>query len=119
MRARLIVAVALGLFAWPVLADAQRPANVPQIAILSDETPAVAAKTFESFAQGLRDLGYIEGQNITFARRYAEGRMEVPSEPCRRTGRPSAGRRLRHWHTLGTRRQGLNSDDPDNICADL
>jgi putative ABC transport system substrate-binding protein len=59
------------------LADAQQPAHVPQIAILSDETPVVAAKTFESFAQGLRDLGYIEGQNITFARRYAEGRMEV------------------------------------------
>ncbi len=77
MRARLIVALALGLFAWSALVDAQQHANIPQLAILSDETPAVAAKTFESFAGGLRDLGYIEGQNITFARRYADGRMEV------------------------------------------
>ena len=77
MRARLIAALALGLFAWSTLVDAQQHANVPQLAILSDETPAVAAKTFESFARGLRDLGYIEGQNITFARRYADGRMEV------------------------------------------
>jgi putative ABC transport system substrate-binding protein len=59
------------------LADAQQPAHVPQIAILSDETPAVAAKSFESFTQGLRDLAYIEDQNITFARRYADGKMEV------------------------------------------
>ena len=77
MRARLIAALALGLFAWSTLVDAQQHANVPQLAILSDETPAVAAKTFELFARGLRDLGYIEGQNITFARRYADGRMEV------------------------------------------
>ena len=77
MRARLIVALALGLFAWSALVDAQQHANIPQLAILSDETPAVAAKTFELFAGGLRDLGYIEGQNITFARRYADGRMEV------------------------------------------
>lgn len=66
-----------GLFAWSHLADAQQPAHVPQIAILSDETPAVAAKSFESFTQGLRDLAYIEDQNITFARRYADGKMEV------------------------------------------
>ena len=77
MRARLIAALALGLFVWSALADAQQPAHVPQVAILSDETPVTAAKTFESFAQGLRALGYIEGQNITFSRRYAEGRMEV------------------------------------------
>ena len=75
--------LALGLFAWSTSADAQRPANVPRLAILSDETPAVATKTLKSFAQGLRDLGYIEGQNIAgTASRYADGGMEVlPTSP--------------------------------------
>ena len=35
------------------------------------------ATSFEPFAQGLRDLGYIEGRNIAFKRRYAEGRNQV------------------------------------------
>ena len=32
---------------------------------------------FEPFAQGLRDLGWVEGRNIAFDRRYAEGKIEV------------------------------------------
>jgi putative ABC transport system substrate-binding protein len=47
---------------------------------LSDETPSLAAKFFESFAQEMRDLGWIEGQSITFERRYAEGESKsLPS----------------------------------------
>ena len=58
-------------------AHAQKPAKVSLVGILSDERPLVAAETFEPLAQGLRDLGYIEGQNIAFERRSAEGKNEV------------------------------------------
>jgi putative ABC transport system substrate-binding protein len=74
---RLIIAFALGLFAWSLSADAQQPTRVARIGILSDEGSSLAAKTFEPFAQGLRDLGYMEGQNIAFERRYAEGKNEI------------------------------------------
>ena len=70
--ARLVVAVSLGLFAWSPLANAQPSTKVPRVGILSDETPALAAKLFEPpLAEGLRDLGWVEAQNIAFERRYA------------------------------------------------
>ena len=76
-QVRLVVALALGLCAWWVSADAQQPTRIPRVGILSDESSSLAAKTFEPFAQGLRDLGYIEGQNIAFEYRYAEGKSDV------------------------------------------
>ena len=45
--------------------------------ILSDESPSLVAKSFEPFAQGLRDLGWTQGQNIAFERRYAELKYEI------------------------------------------
>ncbi len=76
---RFIAATALGLLAWSLAADAQQPTKVPRIGILSDESRLLATKSFEPFAQGLRDLGYVEGQNIAFERRYADGNNEILS----------------------------------------
>jgi putative ABC transport system substrate-binding protein len=69
--------VALALFAWSSSPDAQQPAKIRRVGILSDESPLVGAKTFEPFAQGLRDLGWIEGQNIAFERRYAAENYKI------------------------------------------
>ena len=76
-RTRLIVALTLGLLACSLSVAGQQPTKVPRVGILSDESHLVAAKTFEPFAEGLRALGYIEGQNIAFERRYAEGENEI------------------------------------------
>jgi len=73
----LIVVLALGFVAWSPSADAQQPAKI--VSILSDESPSLGAITFEPFAQGLRDLGWAEGQNVTIERRYAEGNSEALS----------------------------------------
>ena len=75
-QTRLIVAVALGLFAWSVSADAQQPTRIPRVGILSDE-PRLLQTFFEPFAQGMRDLGYVEGQGIAFERRYAERKNDL------------------------------------------
>jgi putative tryptophan/tyrosine transport system substrate-binding protein len=62
--------------AWPLPADAQQPTGVRRVGILSDESSTLAT-SFEPFAQGLRDLGYVEGYNIAFERRYAENKEEI------------------------------------------
>jgi putative ABC transport system substrate-binding protein len=78
-RTKLALALAFGLFIWSLIVSAQQPINVPRIGILSDETPS-QVESFDSFAQGLRDLGYTEGENIAFERRYAsEDYKTLPS----------------------------------------
>jgi putative ABC transport system substrate-binding protein len=76
-RIRSIAAVALGLLACSVSAVAQQSGKLARVGVLSDESPSLGAKSFEPFAQGLQDLGWVEGQNIAFQRRYAEGRNET------------------------------------------
>jgi putative ABC transport system substrate-binding protein len=55
------------------LAEAQQPTKVPRIGFLSGGGDPVET---EAFQQGLRDLGYIEGQNITIEYRSTEGMAE-------------------------------------------
>jgi len=52
------------------LSHAQKQAAIPRIGILRAETPPGAY--LELFLQALRDLGYVEGNNITIERRFAE-----------------------------------------------
>jgi putative ABC transport system substrate-binding protein len=69
----LLVTCAFSLLTAPIAVKA--PAKVPRIGILS---PAAEASTpvFEAFRQGLRELGYVEGQNIVLEFRLAAGRAE-------------------------------------------
>jgi ABC-type uncharacterized transport system substrate-binding protein len=74
---RLTVAFAFLLFACSLPAAGQQQTKVARVGILSDETRLVAAKSFEPFALGLRDLGYVEGRNIAFEHRSLEGKDEI------------------------------------------
>jgi putative ABC transport system substrate-binding protein len=62
-------------------AEAQQPKKVPRICSLEgDAAPGPAANRLKTFRERLRDLGYIEGQNITIEYRYHEGKVErLPS----------------------------------------
>jgi putative ABC transport system substrate-binding protein len=77
-RIRLLVTLALGLLMAPLLAKAQPAGKVPKIGFLhhSSAHSQGEARNFEAFQQGLRELGYIEGQNMAIEPRYAEGRVE-------------------------------------------
>ena len=68
----------LGVVAAPVVAQAQPPAKVARIGILSGSSPtsAEASLVWEGFFQGLRELGYVEGQNIVIEGRYYGDRIE-------------------------------------------
>ena len=62
------------LFALGFSAEAQQPGKVPRIGYLSGSgDPSTPNPYVEAFRQGLRDLGYTEGQNIQVEYRYAEG----------------------------------------------
>src|ERR1043166_2884977 len=57
-------------------ATAQQPTKVPRIGYLIGTSPTANAARVEAFRQGLRDLGYIEGQNLIIDYRYAEGKVD-------------------------------------------
>ena len=68
-----------GLLLGPLDAAAQRAGKVYHIGFLWD-TPAVWPHALEAFRQGLRDLGWVEGQNIVIEYRWTEGRFDrLPS----------------------------------------
>ena len=69
-----LVATAALVFAH--LADAQQPKKAPKIGYLSTVSPAALSARIEAFRQGLRDLGYIEGQSIVIEWRFAEGKID-------------------------------------------
>ena len=71
----LLLALALlGLLAASLSANAQQPARTPRIGILRPGSPP--DPLVEEFKQGLRELGYVEGQNLSIEYRWAEGREE-------------------------------------------
>src|SRR6266545_7009555 len=62
------------LVATADLAAAQQPKKVPRIGYLLAGDPASESTRFEAIRLALRELGYIEGQNIAIEYRYAEGK---------------------------------------------
>ena len=64
------------LLAVAVIAGAQQPKKVPRIGYLSSQDPASESTRPEAIRQALRELGYIEGQNIATEYRYAEGKLD-------------------------------------------
>jgi putative tryptophan/tyrosine transport system substrate-binding protein len=72
----LLVTLALGLLVAPLAAEAQPAPHMWRIAFLGAESPATSRHFLDAFRQGLHDLGYVEGQNVTIEARWAEGRHE-------------------------------------------
>jgi ABC-type uncharacterized transport system substrate-binding protein len=54
---------------------AQQSNTIVRIGLISQSSPS-AATQIESLLQGLRELGYLEGKNISFERRYAQGELD-------------------------------------------
>ena len=72
----LIVMLALGILVAPLAAGAQPAGKVYRIGVLETTSAAVNVPNLDAFRQGLRELGYIEGQNLVIAYRSADGRPE-------------------------------------------
>ncbi|HEU4343790.1 MAG TPA: ABC transporter substrate-binding protein [Candidatus Binatia bacterium] len=70
------IALSAVLFALCVPAEAQQTKKVPRVGFLGNSTAALEANLIGPFREGLRDLGYVEGQNIIIEYRWAEGKYE-------------------------------------------
>ena len=72
----LAVVLALSLFAAPLAADSQQTGRIPRIGYLSASSPSASEYVRKAFTEGLRDLGWTEGQNILVEERWAEGNYD-------------------------------------------
>jgi putative tryptophan/tyrosine transport system substrate-binding protein len=74
------ILVAVVLLALGVTVEAQQPKKVRRIGYLSNSNPATESARSEAIRLGLRELGYIEGQNIAIEYRYSEGKPDRAPE---------------------------------------
>ena len=79
MRLSVIVLIlTLGIFVAPLATPAQTP--LPVIGYLSQKSPTDSASIVAAFRQGLKEEGFVEGQNVVIESRFAEGQIErVPA----------------------------------------
>ena len=70
------IALCAMLFTLSLPAQAQQPARIHRIGILSPSSGSVFPARVEAFRQRLRELGYVEGKNIVIEYRYADGKSE-------------------------------------------
>src|SRR6478735_6383548 len=62
--------------AWPLAARGQQPPGMPVVGYLSAHLPGPSARLTAAFRQGLKDSGYVEGENVTIIYRWAEGQWD-------------------------------------------
>ena len=75
IRRREFITVLGGAAVWPLVARAQQPA-MPVIGFLHSQPPDALSSRMESLRQGLRDMGYTEGENVAIEYRWAENQID-------------------------------------------
>src|SRR5260370_20248034 len=73
---RVVLLATLTLLGTPLVGEAQQPKNIPRLCFLTFDPGTLRSTRFDAFFQGLRDLGYVDGQTITIDYLSAEGRGE-------------------------------------------
>jgi putative ABC transport system substrate-binding protein len=77
MRNKILVCLlSTALLLTGAFAEAQQVRKVARIGFLDVNFPSTNADRYEAFRRGLRELGYVEGENIVIDHRYAEGKLD-------------------------------------------
>src|SRR5262249_6642914 len=74
-RRELLAALGGAVAAWPLAARAQQ-AVMPVIGFLDTRSPDAMADRLRGFCRGLKDTGYVEGENVSIEYRWAENQMD-------------------------------------------
>ena len=72
MRRRELITFLCGVIAWVTAAEAQR-SSLPVIGVLSSQSKHSEAARLTAIREGLKDAGFVDGQNVTFEYRFADG----------------------------------------------
>ncbi len=75
-RKVLVLILALSLLVVPLAADAQQANKVYRVGVLGGVSPQTLPGSIEAFRQRLRDLGWVEGQNVVIEYRWGEGNVD-------------------------------------------
>ena len=76
MNTKMIVCLVAATLLSASFVEAQQPTKVPRIGFLNALFPTTNPARIEAFRQGLRDVGYVEGENIIIEFRYAERKVD-------------------------------------------
>ncbi len=76
MQRRSFITLLGGIASWPLAVRAQQAPKLPTIGFLGPNTSSTDGPRVGAFVQRLRELGWIEGQNVAIEYRWAEGRVE-------------------------------------------
>jgi ABC-type uncharacterized transport system substrate-binding protein len=74
-RRQFISLVGGAVLSWPLVARAQQP-TIPIVGFINGASPKPYVPNVNGFLQGLKEAGYIEGQNVTIEYRWAEGQYD-------------------------------------------